>query len=99
MVKHLIEDAVDILAERLHRVLMERLNLNVSSETREKIRQIAQRRQIKEAEAARELLMEAVERDQQEEFYRQMEQAQTPALRQRLLAITNALERLGGRAR
>jgi hypothetical protein len=77
---------------------MERLNLNVPPETRERIRRIARRRQIKEAEAARELLMEAVERDEREEFYRQVEQAQTPELRRRLLAITRAMEKLGGKS-
>lgn len=78
---------------------MERLNLNVPAETRAKIRRIARRRQLKEAEAARELLIEAVERDEREEFYRRFEQAQTPEVRERLLAITHALETLGGRPR
>ena len=78
---------------------MERLNPNVPSETRAKIRRIAKRRHLKEAEAARELLVEAVERDERDEFYRQFEEAQTPELRERLLAITHALEKLGGRTR
>ena len=47
----------------------------------------------------RELLIEAVARDGREEFYRQMEQAQTPELRRRLLAITHAMENLGGHSR
>ncbi len=78
---------------------MERLNLNVPAEIRQKIGKIAKRRQLKEAEVARELLIEAVERDEREEFYRQMDDAQTPELRQRLLAITHAMEKLGGRSR
>jgi len=73
--------------------------LNVPAETRERLKRIAQRRHLKEAEAARELLVEAVERDEREEFYRQLKQAQTPELRERLLAITHAMEKLGGRAR
>lgn len=73
------------------------MNLNLPAETRRKIRRIANRRHLKEAEAARELLMEAVEREERNEFYRQMEQAQTPALRERLRAITRAMEKLGGR--
>jgi hypothetical protein len=78
---------------------MERLNLNVPADTREKLKQIALRRQRKEAEVARDLLIDAVLRDEREEFYRQMEQAQTPELRRRLLAITHAMEKLGGRSR
>ncbi len=78
---------------------MERLNLNIPTETREKIRRIAERKQVKEAEAARELLVSAVEREEQEEFYRQMERSQTPELRQRLRALTIAMDELGGRAR
>jgi hypothetical protein len=78
---------------------MERLNLNVPAEIRQKIGKIAKRRQLKEAEVARELLIEAVERDEREEFYRQMDEAQSPELRVRLLAITHAMEKLGGRSR
>jgi uncharacterized membrane protein len=78
---------------------MERLNLNVPAAAREKLKQIARRRQQKEAEVARELLIDAVLRDEREEFYRQMEQAQTPELRRRLLAITRAMEKLGSRSR
>jgi hypothetical protein len=78
---------------------MERLNLNVPAEIKERLGRIADRRHLKEAEAARELLVEAVERDEREEFYRQMAAAQTPELRERLRAITHAMEKLGGRAR
>jgi chemotaxis methyl-accepting protein methylase len=78
---------------------MERLNLNVSKDTRERIRRIARRRNLKDAEAARELLTEAVERDERDEFYRRMEEAQTPELRERLSALTHAMEKLGGVAR
>jgi hypothetical protein len=78
---------------------MERLNLNIPKETRERIRRIARRRNLKDAEAARELLIEAVERDERDEFYRRMEEAQTPELRERLSAITRAMETLGGVAR
>lgn len=93
------QGAFDILVEDTNNVLMERLNLNVPAETRAKIRRIARRRQLKEAEAARELLIEAVEREERDEFYRRFEQAQTPELRERLFAITHALETLGGRSR
>ena len=83
----------------LHGIPVERLNLNIPLETRDRIRRIAERRQLKEAEAARELLMSAVEREEREEFYRQMERSQSPELRQRLRALTTAMDELGGRAR
>ena len=94
-----IEVLIDNLHEDLKNVPMERLNVNVPRETRVKIRNIARRRHLKDAEAARDLLIEAVERDEREDFYRRMEEAQTPELRERLLALANALEKLGGRSR
>jgi hypothetical protein len=78
---------------------MKRLNLNVPPDTREKIRRIASRRNLKEAEAARALLVEAVEQEERNEFRRQMEEGVTPELRRRLKAIAMALEKLGGRTR
>ncbi len=75
---------------------MERLNLNIPSEARGRLRRLASARGRREAELARELLLEALERARREEFFRGMEETQTPEVTARELEIAQAMERLGG---
>jgi hypothetical protein len=75
---------------------MERINLNVPSDVRERLRQLAARSGRTEAEVARTLLMGALEQARREEFYRQVAHAQSPALRERDLRILRAFERIDG---
>jgi hypothetical protein len=74
--------------------IMERLNLNVPSETRAVLRRLAQGAKLKEAEYARELLMRAVEQAEREKFFDEMEQRMTPAARKRMLAVAGAVEKV-----
>lgn len=76
--------------------VMERINLNVPSDVRERLKAMAARSGRTEAEVARALLIGALERAQQEEFYRRVAEAQSPELRARDLHILRAFERLDG---
>ncbi len=78
---------------------MERLNLNIPAEARARLRVMAAANGRKEGELARELLLDALDRAQREEFFRRVAQAQSPELRARLLEITNAMEQSRGQAR
>jgi predicted DNA-binding protein len=75
---------------------MERINLNVPSDVRERLRQLAARTGRTEAEVARTLLVGALERSRREEFYRQVADKQSAALRDRDLRILRAFERVDG---
>ena len=75
---------------------MERINLNVPPGVRGKLRSVARRLGKTESEVARELLIEALARAERDEILRRTVAAQTPAMRERQLAILDALERLGG---
>lgn len=77
---------------------MERLNLNVTRETRDSLRRLARRRSRKEAELARELLARALKEAEREEFFREMEQNMTGEARRRLNALAVSLEKLRGRS-
>ena len=91
---------IDILEQDIHNVLqMERLNLNIPSAIRAALRELAAKHDRKEAEYARELLVQAVEQAEREEFFVAMEEGMTPAARRRLRAVSKALERLGGSSR
>jgi hypothetical protein len=72
---------------------MDRLNLNVPSEIRAALRQLAARANLREGEYARELLVRAVERAEREKFFEEMERKMTPAARKRLLAVAGAVEK------
>ena len=79
---------------------MERLNLNVPTEARAALRRLAQRAKRREAEVARDLLLDAIEREEREAFFRQVGEAmQNPALRKRLKTVSTALEKLRGGSR
>jgi hypothetical protein len=73
---------------------LERINLNVPSETRRRLRAVAKRLKKTESEIARDLLIEALRREEKEEFYRRVSEQMTPELRQRLLEIADAFEGL-----
>jgi predicted DNA-binding protein len=78
---------------------MERLNLNVPSETRAALQRLARRSGRKEAEVARELLVAAAENAEREAFYEAMRSEMTEGARQRLSAMARALEKVRHRAR
>jgi hypothetical protein len=73
---------------------MERLNLNVPESVRADLRRIAKRRGLREAEAARELLLQAIEDAERAEFARAMQESMTPALKERLARVADAIERI-----
>jgi len=75
---------------------MERINLNVPADVRQQLRELATRAGRPEAEVARALLVEALERARREEFYRRVAEAYTPAMRARDLEILRAFESLSG---
>jgi len=75
---------------------MERINLNVPSDVRRQLREMANRSSRTEAEVARALLVDALERARREEFYRRVAEAQTDVIRARDLEILRAFEGLGG---
>ena len=75
---------------------MERLNLNVPPDVRKRLRSVAQHLGRTESEVARQLLTEALDLAEREEFYRRMAKAYTPVVRDRELAILAAFERLRG---
>lgn len=73
---------------------MERLNLNVPESVRADLRRIAKRRGLREAEAARELLLQAIEDAERAEFATAMQESLTPALKDRLARVADALEKI-----
>ena len=79
--------------------MMERLNLNVPKATREKLKRLASRADLREAELARELLVRAVEEAERREIRDRFKTSMSPKLRGRLREITRAMEKLRGGAR
>lgn len=71
---------------------MERINLNVPADVRQQLRELATRAGRTEAEVARALLIDALERARRDEFYRRVAEAQTPAIDARDLEILRAFE-------
>lgn len=78
---------------------MERLNLNVPESVREDLRRVAKRRGLREAEAARELLVKALADAEHEEFMRQLEETTTDAVRAELKRTIDAMEEIFGAPR
>ena len=76
--------------------VMERINLNVPSDVRQRLRKMASQSGRTESEMARTLLVAALEAAWREEFYRQVADAYTPEFRARDLLILRAFERLDG---
>jgi hypothetical protein len=75
---------------------MVRINLNVPADVRLQLRELATRAGRTEAEVARALLVDALERARREESYRRVAEAQTSATRARDLEILRAFENLRG---
>ena len=78
---------------------MERLNLNVPAAARVALRRIARRDGRREAEVARDLLLRAIDEEERERFFVELEAAATPALRERLTRLAAAVERVRGGSR
>jgi predicted DNA-binding protein len=85
-----------ILKHILCWVALERINLNVPSELRQRLHAMAKRLKKTESEVARELLMEGLRRREKEQFYRRVSEQMTPELRARLLEVAGAFERVDG---
>lgn len=81
------------------RMALERINLNVPPAARRRLKAIAKQLRKTESEVARDLLLEGIDRAERAAFYRQVADETTPALRERLLFVAEALEDLDGRAR
>ena len=75
---------------------LERVNLNLPSEARDKLRALAKTAGQPEGVYARELLLSALARAEAAEFRRQLEASRSPARRERDRQIAGALERLRG---
>ena len=73
---------------------MERINLNVPGAVRKRLRAMAKQSGRTEAEVARTLLVDAVERARRDEIFRRLAESYTPELRARDIAWVRAFERL-----
>lgn len=77
---------------------MERINLSIPSVAREKLRGLAKQQKRKEAELARELLLDALQRAEREDFCRRVEEAMTDEARRHALFIAEEMEAARGQA-
>jgi predicted DNA-binding protein len=75
---------------------LERVNLNLPPEARERLRSLAKAAGQPEAVYARELLVAALESAESSEFRRRLLASRTPERRERDRRIAGALERLRG---
>ena len=75
---------------------LERINLSLPNETRQRLRRLAQAANMPEAAFARDLFAEALARAERAHFRKRLEASRTPERRARDLAIAAALERLRG---
>ena len=73
---------------------LERLNLNIPSSTRETLKRLAKASGRKEAEVARDLLVEAARQAQRREYVAELARAMTPEFRQQLIELAGRMERL-----
>lgn len=74
--------------------LMERLNLNIPSEARARLRRLAKAAARTEAEVARDLLVAAIGRSERESFFAQVAASATDKVQKRELAVLVAFESL-----
>jgi hypothetical protein len=77
-------------------VALERVNLNLPTEARHRLRSLAKAAKAPEAVYARTLLVDAIDRAERAELRRRIEASQTPERRARERQIASALERLRG---
>jgi hypothetical protein len=75
---------------------MERINLNVPSDARKRLKAVAKRLGRTESAVARELFLEGLGRAERAQFYEKVAGEMTPAIRQRMIQIAEALERMNG---
>jgi hypothetical protein len=75
---------------------LERINLNVPGAVRQRLRAVAKRLKKTESEVARELLIDALRREEKQRFYERVADQMTPALRQRLLEIAEGFDEIDG---
>jgi hypothetical protein len=75
---------------------MEPLTLRLPAEARLALRRIARRDGRPEAEVARDLLLRAIDEEERERFFLELEASATPALRERLSRLAAAVETIRG---
>jgi len=75
---------------------LERVNLNLPSDARERLRRLADAANEPEATYARELLVDAIARAERALFRKRLEASRTPERRKRDQEIAAAIERLRG---
>src|SRR2546425_6376611 len=83
-----------ILNDMLLEDALERINLNIPTEARRRLKGVARRTGRTESETARALLLQALDRAEREEFYRKCAEADTLELRERTIAMITAFEKL-----
>jgi len=75
---------------------MERVNLNLDASDRARLRRLARRAHVREAELVRALLLRAIDQAEREDFADRVNRAQTAERRARDRQIARALEKLRG---
>ncbi len=75
---------------------MERVNLNLEAADRVRLRRLARRAHVREAELVRALLLRAIEQAERDDVVVRVNRAQTAARRARDRQIAHALEKLRG---
>lgn len=78
------------------RTHLERINLNVPSDARRRLRAVAKRIGRTESEVARELFLDGLGRAERDQFYEKVASEMTPEIRGRMIEIAEALERING---
>jgi predicted DNA-binding protein len=75
---------------------LERINLNVPEDARRRLKAVAKRLGRTETEVARELFLHGLGMAERAEFYERVAAEMTPGIRQRMIKIAEALERING---
>jgi len=75
---------------------LDRINLNVPAEARKRLRAVAKRLGRTETEVARELFLDGLGRAERAAFYERVADEMTPAIRERMIEIAEALEGING---
>jgi hypothetical protein len=73
---------------------LERVNLNLPAEARDRLRRLAKAMKLTEGEAARRLMLTALDHAERAELQRRVAASRTPERRARDRAVAEALERL-----
>jgi predicted DNA-binding protein len=75
---------------------LERIYLDVPIEIHKRLKAVAKRLETTESDVARDLLVQALDRVEKEEFYRNVADTMTPEMRERMLEVAEALEHVDG---